>query len=47
MNYEVLYDLGYGEGYLQVIVWAKLDGTNEITGISYIDSDRDYILNPY
>ena len=47
MNYEVLYDLGFGEGYLQVTVWSKIDGTNEVTGIAYIDSDRDYIANPY
>ena len=45
MKYEILYDIGEGNGFLQVLVWHKLDETNEVVGVSFIDSDADYSGN--
>ena len=36
VNYEIIYDIGNSNGYLQVFVYHKLSGENEITKLAYI-----------
>ena len=37
MNYEIVYDIGNSNGYLQVFVHHNLNGENSITKLAYLD----------